>query len=557
MGRLGHGVANRGLGVAMSVANYPAASRRDTVTLASRACRRARLDLVAGGPYHREMNRSARRAAPWLVLLVWAAGCGDDTVTPTAGAPEQAAGEGGAAGEKSAAGGAGAATDAGQAGDANEAGDATGGDAGRDGNGGAAGQGEAGGSEAGAAGEAVVGDPSREILDTTLAIDLGAQIGTASITLAASDSAGASFEIGDLDIEAVTSDGAPLRFRDRGAVLDIDVPASTAPLVVQIDYAWHFHESLDGISTQGFVFTWPYYCGNVFPCHSSPRDGTQFHLSLEGVSAPNTAVFAAEIASDAPPYMASWAIGQYTELPLGETTDGTSVSVWYTPGGRADAETGSAHLAAAFDWLEQNLGPYRFGSHVGTVSMPWMGGGMEHHPFWQVARDTMADEVTQVHEAAHGWFGDGVRLACWEDLVLSEGTATYLAARALEATAGTGVSDVVWQGYADELDDFTALGTSHVAWLPTCDAIDVLQSGLFSRNPYIKGAFFYRGVELKVGRAELDEALRTFYERFGGRAAGMQDMLDVIEEVTGYDAGSCAGAWLTTASPVPQPGACP
>jgi aminopeptidase N len=503
------------------------------------------------GSYHRKMNRSARRAAPCVILLLWAAGCGDDTVTPTPVPTEHAAGEGGAAGEESTAGG------AGQAGDAGDAGEAGGGDGARGGNGGAAGQGEAGAPEAGAAGGAVAGDPSRDILDTTLDIDLGAQLATASITLAASDSTGASFEIGDLDIDAVTTDGAPLRFRDRGAVLDIEVPASTEPLVVQIDYAWQFHESLDGISSLGFSFTWPYFCGNVFPCHSSPRDGTQFHLSLQGVSPSDTAIFPAEIASDAPTYMASWAIGQYTELQLGETTDGTSVSVWYTPGGRADAETGSAHLAAAFDWLEQNLGPYRFGSHVGTVSMPWTGGGMEHHPFWQVASDTMADEVTQVHEAAHGWFGDGVRLACWEDLVLSEGTATYLAARALEGTAGASVSDVVWQGYEDELNELTALGTSHVAWLPTCDAIDVLQSGLFSRNPYIKGAFFYRGVELKVGRAELDEALRTFYERFGGQAAGMQDMLDVIEEVTGYDADACAQAWLTTASPVPEPGACP
>jgi aminopeptidase N len=41
----------------------------------------------------------------------------------------------------------------------------------------------------------------------------------------------------------------------------------------------------------------------------------------------------------------------------------------------------------------------------------------------------MGREVDQVHEAAHGWFGDGVRLRCWEDFVLSEGTASHLDAR--------------------------------------------------------------------------------------------------------------------------------
>jgi aminopeptidase N len=182
---------------------------------------------------------------------------------------------------------------------------------------------------------------------------------------------------------------------------------------------------------------------------------------------------------------------------------------------------------------------------------------MEHHPFWHVAKDEMADEVTQVHEAAHGWFGDGVRLRCWEDLVLSEGTATYLAARALEAAAGNPTSDAIWLAYQSELEALTSQGTSEVAWPQSCGEVDVLKSGLYSRNPYIKGAFFYRGLEQKVGREQLDAALHTFYERFAGQAAGMQDMLDTIEEVTSYNAQQCAEAWLLTAAPVPQPAACP
>ena len=140
---------------------------------------------------------------------------------------------------------------------------------------------------------------------------------------------------------------------------------------------------------------------------------------------------------------------------------------------------------------------------------------------------------------------------------MSEGTATYLAARALEAAAGSVTSDAVWLAYRQELDAFTSQGTSEVAWPQSCGEVDVLKSGLFSRNPYIKGAFFYRGVEQKVGREQLDAVLHTFYQRFAGQAAGMQDMLDTIDEVTGYDAQQCAEAWLVTATPVPQPVACP
>ncbi|HYP75582.1 MAG TPA: M1 family aminopeptidase [Polyangiaceae bacterium] len=487
-------------------------------------------------------------------MAACAASCSDaaSSAPPStggAGAQEPAA----RAGATSAAGTSGTAGDAGAAefGGAGSGGSVEGGDAGM------GSQAAAGAPEAGAPSDTVIGDQSRDILSTTLRVNLITKRATANITLAASISTGASFEIGDLAIASVESKGVPLRFVAGPAQLDIEVPASTEPLVLDIDYAWRNHEHLDGASALGFSFSWPYFCGNVFPCHSNPSDGTEFHLSVVGVPGLQTAVYAKDIANDAPSYMAAWAVGNYSELPLGKTTDGTSVSVWYEPGGQADAVAGTAHLVPAFDWLEQHIGAYRFGSHVGSVPLPWFGGGMEHHPFWHVASEKMADEVTQVHEAAHGWFGNGVRLRCWEDLVLSEGTATYLAARALEATAGSVTSDAVWLAYRGELDGLTTQGTSEVAWPQSCGVVDVLKSGLYSNNPYIKGAFFYRGVEQKVGRQQLDAALHTFYQRFAGKAAGMQDMLDTIAEVTGYDAQQCAAAWLVTATPVPQPAACP
>src|SRR5262249_37094084 len=156
-------------------------------------------------------------------------------------------------------------------------------------------------------------------------------------------------------------------------------------------------------------------------------------------------------------------IDTYTELPLGTTTAGTQVSVWYRTGELAAAQTGTAHLVAAFDWFEKTLGPYRFGDHVGSVSVRWPAGafgGMEHHPRWHVASAALSDEVTNVHESAHGWFGDGIRIGCWEDFVLSEGTVSYLAGRALDVVAPT-VGTATWNGYASELH---ALPASDPVW---------------------------------------------------------------------------------------------
>jgi aminopeptidase N len=400
-------------------------------------------------------------------------------------------------------------------------------------------------------------DLTRDVLDTDLAVDLQAMTATATIRLAPSPSAAATFEIGDLDVDAVTLDGAPLEWADRGDLLDVGVPPSTEAVALTVAYHWHYHGAFDGASAAGWTLDWPYYCGNLFPCHSDPADGTRFTLALTGVPDGDTAVFPAAIPGPAPSYMLAWALGPYTRLDLGTTTAGTRVGVWYIGSREASsAAAGTAHLRDAFDWYERTLGPYRFGGDVGSVAVSWgpgQFGGMEHHPYWHVASGALGDEVTHVHEAAHGWFGDGVRIRCWEDFVLSEGTVSYLAARALTVTAGPARGDAVWQQYASEL---AGLDGTEPVWPTGCDQIDVLDDGLFSNAPYMRGAFFYKAVADRVGADALDQALGDFYRRHVGQAASMRDMLSVIAEDTGYDPTACAAAWLRSPT-IPAPGPCP
>ena len=86
--------------------------------------------------------------------------------------------------------------------------------------------------------------------------------------------------------------------------------------------------------------------------------------------------------------------------------------------------------------------------------------------------------------------------------------------------------------------------------------IDVIEDNLFSRAPYMRGAFFYRGLADKVGADKVDQVLATFYAANAGKAATMQDMLATIQTVTGYDATACADLWLKgTTRPTPAP--CP
>ncbi len=400
-------------------------------------------------------------------------------------------------------------------------------------------------------------DLARDITHTALDIDLGARSGIATITLAPSSSTGASFEVGDLTIRAVEAAGAPLLYQVGSKQLDVGVPPSTEPLVVRVTYAYKLHEDSDGADSDGFTLTWPYHCGNLFPCHSHPSDGTTFELAVHG-QASGTVVVPPTIPTDAPSYMAAWAVDDYTRLELGVTAAGTSVGIWYAPGEAAAAAAGGAHLRAGFDWLERNVGPYRFGDVVGTVSAQWgrnAYGGMEHHPYWHVASIALADESVNLHEAAHGWFGNGIRIECWEDFVLSEGTATYYEGRLFEETGAAAAAARSWAGIDAQLAAWRTGDGGGVAWPQSCGVVDVLDDGLFSEVPYVKGAAFLRALEQKVGRTMFDLAIRTFYQRHGGKAAGMADLLAVVREVTGYDPMTCARRWLVDRT-VPALGPC-
>jgi len=192
---------------------------------------------------------------------------------------------------------------------------------------------------------------TREIIDTQLSFDVSTMGATAKIQFAPSKTGGASLEIGARMIDTVS-----MPFADTGTQPHLGPPASDKALAVDITFHYALHTDFDGASGSGYTLVWPYFCGNLFPCHSAPRDGTTFTLDVTGAT--NTAVFPTSIPNEAPSYMAAWAIGNYTEVPLGATTAGTQVSVWHLPTQATNAMAGTANLVAAFDWVEKPVGPY-------------------------------------------------------------------------------------------------------------------------------------------------------------------------------------------------------
>ena len=121
---------------------------------------------------------------------------------------------------------------------------------------------------------------------------------------------------------------------------------------------------------------------------------------------------------------------------------------------------------------------------------------------------------------------------------------------------GAAEAERTWAGYRQRLDSAQASERLRIAWPDSCGAVDIIDDGLFSSIPYMKGAFFFRALEGRVGREALDAVLAAFYREHRGGAAGMEDLLDAVAAATGYDPTACAQEWLRSEA-IPAMDVCP
>jgi hypothetical protein len=392
---------------------------------------------------------------------------------------------------------------------------------------------------------AIAPDLSREVVAADLRFEWQARRATARLTVAPGPSRGLSLDVGDLEVDFVRDSRGALEFAVAGGRLDVRLRPGDGPREVTVGYHFAERSRGTGLLAGGSTYLWPDGCGNLYPCQPDPPAGVRATVHVEDLGG-EVAVVPGAIPNVGPSYMPAFAVGAYTQHFLGTTSGGTDLLVWSLPGGEAAALAGTDDLVATFDFFERTLGPYPFGGRAGAVPVSWpapAGGGIESHPFWHVAAGDVDDDLLHAHEAAHGWFGNGVRLRCWEDFVLSEGVATYLTARAVEAVDGQGAAAAVWADYSQRLDQAIHQGDT-IAWPQGCNAIDPTSHPLWSWIPYLKGALFLREVESAAGRASFDAALRAFHAAHRGEAAGVSDLLVAIHTGTGFDPRPLAEAWL-------------
>jgi hypothetical protein len=367
----------------------------------------------------------------------------------------------------------------------------------------------------------------QDILTTDLVLDMTTRRGQAEIVVNPDPETGLFLlQTGRLELHTIRVNGEEQALPSTDGLLWIHADGPATEVVVEIDYTFPARSlfTFDGwMPEMDITFIWPFYCSNLFPCSTDLDDGVTFSLEVVGVPEGQTAIYPTSTVSDAPSYMPAVAIGDYVHIDLGVTRSGTQISVWNDLAlvSEEDALAGTAHMRAIFEFFEDTYGPYTFGTHAGAVAVDWGAdsyGGSEFHPFFHVAKFDFYDEEVHAHEVAHGWFGNAVRMKCWEDFVLSEGIVIYMAARGLDAVGGPDV----WPLYLAYLDDICAgIDTNAIVMPSTCNEIDFVNDELWSLATYMKGACFYEEVADLIGKVALDAILRDFYSRYRNQSARM------------------------------------
>ena len=374
-----------------------------------------------------------------------------------------------------------------------------------------------------------------DIESVALELDLASLQGLAKMTLRSSREY-VYLNSETLIIHSVSVDGTERRFLQDNGFLSFKPNTGHVDNIVEVEISYSFPErnpqQFDGwIPDLGLSFIWPDHCGNLYPCHPDTRDGIEFSVDVSGIPEGWVAIHAQDVVPEAPPYMPAIAIGDYTQMQVGTTTSGIEVLAWYLDGeaGATDAYLGVQNMVQSIDFMEETYGPYAFGDRIGTVEVNWgmdSYGGMEHHPFFHVGHMDFWNEETQIHEVAHGWFGNAVRLECWEDFVLSEGTVTYMTARTLEQVAG----EDLWAYYVDYfLEPICQGGVNNTVVMPEgCNELDFENSSLWSLATYMKGACFYEELGDILSPEVLDSHISEFYNNYTYRSARMEDMIEHI-----------------------------
>jgi aminopeptidase N len=201
-----------------------------------------------------------------------------------------------------------------------------------------------------------------------------------------------------------------------------------------------------------------------------------------------------------------------------------------------------AATAAAIDFFSGWLGPYAYGKRFALVEVAGSLGCMENAgaAAMMVGAIQGRDEAREmaVHEAAHHWFGDNLRIRNSGEFWMSEGFTNYLTYRFFRHTDG----DRAYHKLLDRgkrLVEAALRHRQHRLEGPCyCDVRE-----MFTDIPYELGPWILRMMEAAVGTPRFDDMLAAWYRAHRFSAVDTREFLRFAKSRTGRDFDAMFGDW--------------
>jgi aminopeptidase N len=413
-------------------------------------------------------------------------------------------------------------------------------------------------------------DPATDVLSGTATVEA-----TATQDLSAFD-----LDLVGLEVREVTVDGEPASYTRAGQELtvtperplwegrdfEVAVTYDGVPQTIQDELGGSgFFHTDDGAVVAGQ----PHGAATWFPANDHPLDAASVDVSvavpegLEGVSngeLENTrtddgwTTWEWRAREPMATYLVTLAVGEFDlreyeadGIRFWDAVDPALATLDPDPSaeGPLVGEIVDAALARqpeVLGFLSDTFGPYPFDTSGGIVdNTPNLGFALETQtrPVYSPAffTDPVLADTVVVHELAHQWYGDSVRLAAWRDIWLNEGFATYAEWLWLEREGLSTAQEqfqLAYDGLPPELwqvvigDPGSALGE------------------LFSPAVYNRGAMTLHALRQVVGDTTFSQILQEWAATRAGEAVTTEEFVALAEQLAGRDLDDLFQAWLYT-----------
>ncbi|SCX38211.1 Peptidase family M1 [Klenkia marina] len=399
-------------------------------------------------------------------------------------------------------------------------------------------------------------------------------VATITATTTGARLSGFSLDLVGLDVSAVEVDGTPVEVTREGDELVVD-PGQVVvdgDFAVRVEYSGVPEPVEDGPGQSGVVPTpdgvlvvgQPDVAATWFPVNDHPRDAAAVQLAVtvpEGLVAVSngTLVERGEPVdgqrtwtwrTDEPmaPYLLTLAVGDYelTEREVDGVTYRDAVSRRLSERLAGNARTALDRQPEVVDFLAELFGsPYPFTECGAIVTDSPLGFALETQTRPIYARDFFGSadgaELVVVHELAHQWTGDDLRLDRWRDIWLNEGFATYAEWAWTEAQGGETVADQLAAVLDTDADD--------EFWTPAIGDPGPATEDLFGEAVYVRGAATLAALREEVGDDAFTDLLSRWTTGRAGQAVTTDEFTGLAAEVAGTDLTDFFDGWLGAGKP--------